>query len=145
MGELGALFNPGMRHEIEERQSKAMRREEEGSARKGDLRIDLDSGVAVIPVAGPSPTSDDSDPTVDGDRLHGQPGPAGDGRAARTPAKPAATAPAKPAATPAKPAGAPARSARKSDPQPAAKTRSAETDGEATRHTIRGKRAASRA
>ena len=49
MGELGALFNPGMRHELEERRSKAMRREEEGNARDGDLRIDLESGVAVIP------------------------------------------------------------------------------------------------
>src|SRR3954447_16325109 len=48
MGELGALFNPGMRHEIEERESKANRREEEGNARDGDLRIDLASGVAVI-------------------------------------------------------------------------------------------------
>ncbi len=48
MGELGALFNPGMRHELEERRSRAERREEEGNARDGDLRIDLDSGVAVI-------------------------------------------------------------------------------------------------
>ncbi|WP_037362115.1 DUF6191 domain-containing protein [Nakamurella lactea] len=48
MGELGALFNPGMRHEIEERQSKASRREEEGQADPGNLRIDLLSGVAVI-------------------------------------------------------------------------------------------------
>jgi hypothetical protein len=48
MGELGALFNPGMRHELEERRSKAMRREEEGNARDGDLRIDLESGIAVI-------------------------------------------------------------------------------------------------
>jgi len=52
LGELGALFNPGMRHEIEERQSKANRREEEGNARDGDLRIDLSSGVAVINVPG---------------------------------------------------------------------------------------------
>lgn len=38
-----------MRHEIEERQSKASRREEEGNARDGDdVRIDLESGVAVI-------------------------------------------------------------------------------------------------
>jgi len=48
MGELGALFNPGMRHEIEERESKQNRREEEGNARDGDLRIDLSSGIAVI-------------------------------------------------------------------------------------------------
>jgi len=63
MGELGALFNPGMRHELEERQSKAARREEEGNARDGDLRIDLESGVAVINVPG---DDDDTDqPTVD--------------------------------------------------------------------------------
>ena len=48
MGELGALFNPGMRHELEERRSKAMSREEEGNARDGDPHIDLESGVAVI-------------------------------------------------------------------------------------------------
>ena len=52
MGELGALFNPGMRHELEERQAKAARREEEGNARDGDLRIDLESGVAVINING---------------------------------------------------------------------------------------------
>ncbi len=52
MGELGALFNPGMRHELEERRSKAARREEEGNARDGDLRIDLESGVAVINIPG---------------------------------------------------------------------------------------------
>ena len=66
MGELGALFNPGMRHELEERRSKAMRREEEGNARDGDLRIDLESGVAVIAVDGEegesaSATEGDSD------------------------------------------------------------------------------------
>jgi len=48
MGELGALFNPGMRHEIAERKAKAARREEEGNADPGNLRIDLLSGVAVI-------------------------------------------------------------------------------------------------
>ena len=58
MGELGALFNPGMRHELEERQAKAARREEEGNARDGDLRIDLESGVAVINVPG---NDDDAD------------------------------------------------------------------------------------
>lgn len=52
MGELGALFNPGMRHELEERRAKAARREEEGNARDDDLRIDLDSGVAVINTPG---------------------------------------------------------------------------------------------
>jgi hypothetical protein len=66
MGELGALFNPGMRHELEERQAKAARREEEGNARDGDLRIDLESGVAVIniPGAGDEPVgiADDDSP-----------------------------------------------------------------------------------
>jgi hypothetical protein len=59
MGELGALFNPGMRHELEERQSKAARREEEGNARDGDLRIDLESGVAVINITGSDDDQDD--------------------------------------------------------------------------------------
>jgi hypothetical protein len=60
MGELGALFNPGMRHELEERQAKAARREEEGNARDGDLRIDLESGVAVINVPGSDEDTDGS-------------------------------------------------------------------------------------
>jgi hypothetical protein len=64
MGELGALFNPGMRHELEERQSKAARREEEGNARDGDLRIDLESGVAVINING-------GDDDQDGERGNG--------------------------------------------------------------------------
>ena len=63
MGELGALFNPGMRHEIEERESKANRREEEGNARDGDLRIDLLSGVAVINVPGRS-SGEDVEPST---------------------------------------------------------------------------------
>jgi len=61
MGELGALFNPGMRHELEERQAKAARREEEGNAKDGDLRIDLESGVAVINIPG---SGDDRSPTA---------------------------------------------------------------------------------
>src|SRR5690349_13401131 len=67
MGELGALFNPGMRHELEERQAKAARREEEGNARDGDLRIDLESGVAVINVAGTDEDADQS-PAANTDR-----------------------------------------------------------------------------
>jgi hypothetical protein len=59
MGELGAMFNPGMRHELEERRSKAARREEEGNARDGDLHIDLASGIAVINV--PSDDEDDGE------------------------------------------------------------------------------------
>jgi hypothetical protein len=65
LGELGALFNPGMRHELEERRSKALIREEEGNARKGNLHIDLDSGVAVIAVpvkVPPPPTDEDEQP-----------------------------------------------------------------------------------
>ena len=67
MGELGALFNPGMRHELEERQAKAARREEEGNAKDGDLRIDLESGVAVInaPGAQGDPVAEDDDPAAD--------------------------------------------------------------------------------
>jgi len=61
MGELGALFNPGMRHELEERRAKAARREEEGNARDGDLRIDLESGVAVINIPGADEDSVDGD------------------------------------------------------------------------------------
>ena len=74
MGELGALFNPGLRHELEERQAKAARREEEGNAKDGDLRIDLESGVAVINVSGgedsasssetDNATSDDGQPVA---------------------------------------------------------------------------------
>lgn len=48
LGELGALFNPGMRHEEEEKRAKQMLREEEGTGRKGRLSIDLASGVVVI-------------------------------------------------------------------------------------------------
>lgn len=67
VGPLGEIFNPGMRHEIEERRSKALRREEEGNARDGDLRIDLDSGFVRItapakaakPAADAEPASDD--------------------------------------------------------------------------------------
>ncbi|MEO7125443.1 MAG: DUF6191 domain-containing protein [Nakamurella sp.] len=48
MGELGVLFNPGIRHEQEEKLAKQMLREDEGTGRKGRRRIDLDSGVVVI-------------------------------------------------------------------------------------------------
>lgn len=156
MGELGALFNPGMRHEIEERQSKAMRREEEGSARKGNLRIDLDSGVAVISVGGAAPTDDGEDPTDDGGLIEDQPGSIDDRPAATTPTVPskspsksAATTPSKSAVTTAaKPVTTPskttARSARKSASTDTAKPRAAVADGDTVRHTIRGKRAASR-
>jgi hypothetical protein len=62
MGELGALFNPGMRHELEERRARAARREEEGNARDGDLRIDLESGVAVINAPGDEDSADADHP-----------------------------------------------------------------------------------
>lgn len=63
MGELGALFNPGMRHEQEERRAKALIREEEGDSREVDPRIDLESGVAVIATGDEDPdrTADPED------------------------------------------------------------------------------------
>lgn len=67
MGPLGEIFNPGMRHEIEERRSKALRREEEGHGRKGDLRIDLDSGYVTITAAPVAPADDEEQ--------HGENGP----------------------------------------------------------------------
>ena len=71
MGELGALFNPGMRHELEERRSKAMRREEEGNARDGDLHIDLESGVAVISSHSSETTSPPPSAVAEPDREDG--------------------------------------------------------------------------
>lgn len=65
MGELGALFNPGMRHELEERRARAARREEEGNGRDGDLRIDLESGVAVINAPGDEQSDGQSDGETD--------------------------------------------------------------------------------
>ena len=56
-----------MRHELEERRSKALIREEEGNARKGNLRIDLDSGVAVIAVSPKAPSSTAATPSPDGE------------------------------------------------------------------------------
>lgn len=69
MGELGALFNPGMRHELEERRARAARREEEGNARDGDLRIDLESGVAVINAPGDDDAAADHDDASTADAL----------------------------------------------------------------------------
>ena len=84
MGELGALFNPGMRHELEERQAKAARREEEGNAKDGDLRIDLESGVAVINAPGgdddtetaPAESDDEGSAAAAGDGKDSGPTPA---------------------------------------------------------------------
>jgi hypothetical protein len=61
MGELGVLFNPGMRHEQEEKLAKQMLREDEGTGRKGRLGIDLESGVVVIG-AGPAPSRQEEAP-----------------------------------------------------------------------------------
>lgn len=56
LGELGALFSPGMRHEQERRRSADMMREEEGTSADPPNMIDLDSGVVVLgPVADGEP------------------------------------------------------------------------------------------
>lgn len=68
LGELGALFNPGMRHEQEERRAKALRREEEGNSRDVDPRIDLESGVAVITTGD---EASDQPATTEGEALPG--------------------------------------------------------------------------
>jgi len=95
MGELGALFNPGMRHELQERQAKAARREEEGNARDGDLRIDLESGVAVINVpAGDGDEGQAGDDPVIGSAERSES--AQPGNSGSTPAVPAATERAEP-------------------------------------------------
>jgi len=65
VGPLGEIFNPGMRHEIEERRSKALRREEDGNARDADLRIDLESGFVNITAPPVTPVPDDTDDADD--------------------------------------------------------------------------------
>jgi hypothetical protein len=70
--ELGALFNPGMRHEQERREKLAVLREDEGNSADPPSTVDLDLGVAIL--RRPKPKA--------------QPG--ADGK----PAKPAAPAPA---------------------------------------------------
>jgi len=122
LGELGALFNPGMRHELEERRSKAMRREEEGNARDGDLRIDLESGVAVInsPAGSASPAADAVTP------IPAQPGEQGDSSAVA--AESSASGPGS-TDTPAAADADPTRSAA-ADADP---TRSAAADADPTR------------
>lgn len=89
MGELGVLFNPGMRHEQEEKLAKQMLREDEGTGRKGRLGIDLESGVVVIgAVAAPSPAerpeSVTTDRSTDADDTKAEPRPAGDSGPGRT-------------------------------------------------------------
>ena len=56
-----------MRHEIEERRSKALRREEEGNASDGDIRIDLDSGFVHIVADGQAAATADADEVSDPD------------------------------------------------------------------------------
>ncbi len=93
MGELGALFNPGMRHELEERRARAARREEEGNARDGDLRIDLESGVAVIN----APEDDDEAGGKDNSGSGSEVGDPAEPEAGDSPAEPAPAAESKPA------------------------------------------------
>jgi hypothetical protein len=66
--ELGALFNPGMRHEQERREKLELLREDEGNAADPPSTVDLDAGIAVLrlpkgagpkvdrPPGGPAPT-----------------------------------------------------------------------------------------
>lgn len=65
LGEIGALFNPGMRHEIEERRRKQSHREEAGNADPGKLGIDLLSGTAVINIGA---RAQDADQPADPDQ-----------------------------------------------------------------------------
>ncbi len=55
-----------MRHEIEERRSKALRREEDGNARDADLRIDLESGF--VRITAPAPSGESAAPESPADR-----------------------------------------------------------------------------
>jgi Family of unknown function (DUF6191) len=48
MEELAALFNPGMRHEQEQREKMAVLREDEGNSADPPSTVDLDAGVAVL-------------------------------------------------------------------------------------------------
>jgi hypothetical protein len=85
MGELGVLFNPGMRHEREEKLAKQMLREDEGTGRKGRLGIDLESGVVVINSTTARPADESAAPkapaehseTNDADEPESNPRPAG--------------------------------------------------------------------
>ena len=46
--ELASNFNPGVRHETEERVSRKTRDEEDGTGEKGKVRIDLDAGEVTM-------------------------------------------------------------------------------------------------
>jgi len=52
-----------MRHEIEERRSKELRREEEGNATKGGLHIDLESGYVHIVAPGSAAETEEATET----------------------------------------------------------------------------------
>lgn len=54
-----------MRHEIEERRSKELRREEEGNATGGEKRIDLESGFVHIIAEGSADKSAADKSTAD--------------------------------------------------------------------------------
>lgn len=49
LSELGALFAPGMRHEQEYRRAQDILREDDGTSADPPNRVDLDSGVVVLP------------------------------------------------------------------------------------------------
>ena len=67
MEELGALFNPGMRHEQQRREQLEVLRDEEGNAADPPSTVDLDTGVAVIRLPRPAgPPDDDTDPEPGG-------------------------------------------------------------------------------
>lgn len=51
--DVSLIFSPGQRHEIEEKQQRALLREDEGVATDPPNRIDLDSGVVVIRLSEP--------------------------------------------------------------------------------------------
>lgn len=48
VGPFEILFNPGAKHRQEELASRELRREIDGTADPGQVRIDLESGVVVI-------------------------------------------------------------------------------------------------
>lgn len=63
MNELAALFAPGKRHELAERQRREVLRDDDGNAADPPSTVDLDRGVAVIRLA----RRDQHDPLDAGD------------------------------------------------------------------------------
>ena len=53
--ELHAIYYAGKRHELDERQSSLMLRDEEGDGAPPRSEVDLDAGAAIIRVPPPSP------------------------------------------------------------------------------------------